>query len=330
MDLRHILRCRTIVFTNAGLLCQWSKLQPIGPLTNFTAPRKEASGTKCRGPHGNLPASPKTVSNRTSKAKSKGDKEAFSAKSKALNSQLQFASRTTGHSLVKIDFPAFIWPSDITITCTECTRFSRRGLVEVDFMVAIANCCAKKQWWKVAPESHTSEVDKVVKVWATSKSEVEQSEALLPAPQKRKMPPLTHNVWIRSLLQDGDVEPNPGPLKPVSLNGAGVTNAIATVSYYAAERYDIIALQELNMFSAKQDKYSCFLACSSGYRLIKVVVLFVQTMALLVRACHRTTLIHKRVRFVVSCGGRSRQYPCRYCLSFSIFCQYAFHYLGIP
>lgn len=70
---RRILRCCTIVFANAGLLCQWSKLQPIGPLTNFTAPRKEASGTKCQGPHGNLPASQKAVSNRTSKAKSKGD-----------------------------------------------------------------------------------------------------------------------------------------------------------------------------------------------------------------------------------------------------------------
>ena len=32
---RHILRCRAIVFTNAGLLCQWSKLQPIGPLTRL-------------------------------------------------------------------------------------------------------------------------------------------------------------------------------------------------------------------------------------------------------------------------------------------------------
>ena len=60
-------------FRLAGLLCQWSKLQPIGPLTNFTAPRKEASGTKRQGPHGNLPASQKAVSNRTSKAKSKGD-----------------------------------------------------------------------------------------------------------------------------------------------------------------------------------------------------------------------------------------------------------------
>ena len=68
---RHILRCRTIVFTDAGLLCQWSKLQPIGPLPNFTASREEASGTKCQGPHGNLPASQKAVSNRTSKAKSK-------------------------------------------------------------------------------------------------------------------------------------------------------------------------------------------------------------------------------------------------------------------
>lgn len=81
---------------------------------------------------------------------------------------------------------------------------------------------------------------------------------------------MTHSVWIRSLLQDGDVEPN--PLKPVSLNGADVTNAIATVSYYAAERYDILALQELNMVCAKQDTfralttrhgYSCFLACFS-------------------------------------------------------------------
>lgn len=111
-----------------------------------------------------------------------------------------------------------------------------------------------------------------MKVWATSKSEVEQLEALLPAPQKLKMPPLTRNVWIRSLFHEGDVEPNPGPLKPVSLNGAGVTSAIATVSYYAAERFDIIALQELNMVCAKQDTfgtlatrhlYSCFLACSS-------------------------------------------------------------------
>lgn len=71
------------------------------------------------------------------------------------------------------------------------------------------------------------------------------------------MPPLTRNVWIRSLLQDGDLEPrpNPGPLKPVSLNGADVTNAIATVSYYAAGRYDSTALQELNMVCAKQDTF---------------------------------------------------------------------------
>ena len=89
----------------------------------------------------------------------------------------------------------------------------------------------EKQWWKLARQSHTSEFDKVVKVWAPSKSEVEQLEALLPSRQKHKMPPLTHNVWIRSLLQDGDVEPNPGPLRAVSLNGAGITNAIATVSY---------------------------------------------------------------------------------------------------
>jgi len=58
----------------------------------------------------------------------------------------------------------------------------------------------------------------------------------------------------------------------VSLNGADVTNAIATVSYYAAGRYDSTALQELNMVCAKQDTfrtlttrhgYSCCLACFS-------------------------------------------------------------------
>ena len=58
-------------------------------------------------------------------------------------------------------------------------------------------------------------------------------------------------------------------------------------------------------------------------QLIKVVMLFVQV--------SRWCVALFRVRFGVSCGGRGRQYPCRYCLWFSIFCQYAFHcaYLGI-
>lgn len=186
-------------------------------------------------------------------------------------------------------------------------------------MDLIANCCAKKPWWKVAPESHTSEVDKVVKVWATSKSEVEHLEVLLPGPQKRKMPPLTHNVWIRSLLQDGDVEPNPGPLKPVSLNGADVTNAIATVSYYAAERYDITALQELNVVCAKQDTfgslttrdgYSCFLACFSDSvdQSGRAICPFLHV-----------------VWFFWSVRVIEHPQSNRYCLSHSIFCQYAFH-----
>lgn len=42
---------------------------------------------------------------------------------------------------------------------SKTARIAKTVLVEVDL---IANSCAKKQWWKVAPESHTSEVDKVV------------------------------------------------------------------------------------------------------------------------------------------------------------------------
>ena len=157
------------------------------------------------------------------------------------------------------------------------------------------------------------------------------------------MPPLTHNVWIRSLLQDGDVEPNPGPLKSVSLNGAGVTNAIATVSYYAAERYDIIALQELNMVCAKQDTfrtlatrhgYSCFLSCSSDSvdQSVRAICPGLQVVWLFwsVRVIEQPQST-KGCALGMMWWQKSAISLQVYCLLFSIFCQYAFHcaYLGI-
>lgn len=85
-------------------------------------------------------------------------------------------------------------------------------------------------------------------------------------------------------------------LRAVSLHGAGITNAIAAVSYYAADRYDIIALQELNMVSAKQyPGDSSWVQVFSGlfFRFTDQSgrAICPGGVAPLVRVCHRTTLI---------------------------------------
>ena len=235
-------------------------------------------------------------------------KAARLAKLRHLEESINEASKATGHKLEKIMFPALTWKSDITLTCQTCTRFFRcikeaRGSKQcpgVDGAHGRSRKWLRKgNWWTLARMSHTAELHLVLQVWKPTVFEVLQLEKMMKPSHAKKCPPLTSNIWIRSLLEDGDIEANPGPqscLKAVSINTGGSHMAMAAFDQYAMENYDVIAIQELCMTHSKQHSfrcmahrrgYACFLSCHQDS--------YAGGVALLVRVCHRTTLIHKKV-----------------------------------
>ena len=157
-----------------------------------------------------------------------------------------------GHALQLTDFPNCMggrW----TITCKRCA-LSWNCLSE--FNRQASRCVAKKQrpknlrrkasWWAKSRLQLALPLAAMVKAWALTWGEVQQLDAavkpgalkkqhynvpwyqaLCPEPQRLpKKAPKPKREWQRDLVQDGDIESNPGPLLScVSLNcnGSGRT-----------------------------------------------------------------------------------------------------------
>ena len=153
-------------------------------------------------------------------------KAARLAKMRQLDENINEASTATGHKLEKIMFPALTWKSDVIITCQTCTRFFRclkeardsKQCPGVDGSHGRRRKWMRKgNWWALARMKHTAELHHILQVWKPTATAVLQLENMMKPSTAKKCPPLTSNVWVRSLLDDGDIEPNPGPQRGLLL-----------------------------------------------------------------------------------------------------------------
>ena len=72
--------------------------------------------------------------------------------------------------------------------------------------------------------------------------------------------------WVRDLLQDGDVEPNPGPtIKMATINLQTAGNTWTLLLNLAGKNLDVVLLQETHFSPKEQEAFGRY-AVKKGYR----------------------------------------------------------------
>ena len=128
---------------------------------------------------------------------------------------------------------------------------------------------SRQQFWKRKREQNDEAVRFFVKQWKLAPAELQVLEKAVSVKGKKKAPPPTACAWYHDLVQDGDVEPHPGPcsqsFRSWMVNAGGGANTWSLARLVTKERPAIAIVQEHSLIPTKQSDVARFLE-ARGYR----------------------------------------------------------------
>eukprot|EP00435_Cladocopium_sp_Y103_P009580 s2085_g2.t1 len=119
------------------------------------------------------------------------------------------------------------------------------------------NSSGRRPAWKQATLARRQQLSKV---WNITKQELKDLNSS--GKSKRSVPRSV--FWKKDLTADGDIEPNPGPLRLASLNCQGKNNAFNALPVLTSQ-FDLVLLQETN-FSLRDAQNFSRQALQLGFR----------------------------------------------------------------
>ena len=129
----------------------------------------------------------------------------------------------------------------------------------------------RRAFWSRKRKQSQETAQFYVRNWKLRRSELEHLESAIHTGGRRGVTPAQNCEWIHDVVDDGDVEPNPGPheasscLQACMVNAGGAANTWAFARWMLLHKPAVAVVQEHCMLPAKQADLAQFLA-ARGYR----------------------------------------------------------------
>ncbi len=153
------------------------------------------------------------------------------------------------HQWVEVRTPRS-YGHNIVVTCKKCTRLANGKHIHKPCegeQRRNSRLMAKHGMWKKLRCEFPKWVPSLCDAWNLTQTEaisLEQHARKKHTKGWSKVTPIQHTAWIRNLCQDGDVEPNPGPLlRGAFLNTNGVSNLWSAMPTLVLDK-DVFAVCE--------------------------------------------------------------------------------------